>query len=100
MEILPREIRKILSFLQEISAKIYFPPCIFPPQTAHLDHSLYKPQVGIHPWYVTENMVEDLGDGNSEWVGKMREILRENPSFGVGEIGIDKIRAKKVGKIF
>ncbi|EER20255.1 hypothetical protein Pmar_PMAR010016 [Perkinsus marinus ATCC 50983] len=36
-------------------------------KTVRLDHSLYKPQVGIHPWYVTENMVDDLGDGYSEF---------------------------------
>ncbi|KAF4714307.1 hypothetical protein FOZ63_025500 [Perkinsus olseni] len=62
--------------------------------TAGLDPSLYKPQVGIHPWYVTEEMAEV--EAGTSWVQKMRQLLEANPSFGVGEIGIDKIRAKEV----
>ncbi|KAF4700290.1 hypothetical protein FOZ63_004898, partial [Perkinsus olseni] len=62
--------------------------------TAGLDSSLYKPQVGIHPWYVTEEMAEV--EAGTSWMPKMRRLLEANPSFGVGEIGIDKIRAREV----
>lgn len=40
------------------------------------------PSFGLHPW--------DAGNRSSDWLGKLTAVLAENPSAGVGEIGLDR----------
>jgi len=40
-------------------------------------------QFGVHPWWAKE-------DRPTDWIDRLRRILIDNPSCGVGEIGLDK----------
>ena len=51
-------------------------------------NDFFIPQYGIHPWWADENRPFD-------WLDRLREILEANPRSGVGEIGLDKNKAKK-----
>jgi TatD DNase family protein len=46
------------------------------------------PQFGVHPWWAAE-------ERPSDWVERLRTKLIQFPSSGVGEIGLDKNKAKK-----
>lgn len=41
--------------------------------------------LGVHPWF--------LGTLTPGWEKRLEQLLKENPSFMVGEIGLDKIKA-------
>ena len=59
----------------------------------YVNHSRVKllPQLGIHPWWAHEIEANDF-----EWLTRLRTLLVANPTYGVGEIGLDKNRAKKI----
>ncbi len=42
------------------------------------------PCIGVHPWHIESAL--------TDWDAQMENILSENPSFMVGEIGLDKLR--------
>lgn len=46
------------------------------------------PQFGIHPWWAAE-------ERPSDWIDQLRLRLLRYPSAGVGEIGLDKNKAKR-----
>jgi TatD DNase family protein len=48
----------------------------------------FVPQYGIHPWWAAELRPRD-------WLEKLKITLESNPRSGVGEIGLDKNKAKK-----
>lgn len=54
------------------------PPILADEQSPKILH-----QFGIHPWWAKE-------DRPADWIDRLRKLLIENPSSGVGEIGIDK----------
>ena len=41
--------------------------------------------LGVHPWF--------LGSLKKGWEARLERLLKENPSYMVGEIGLDKVRA-------
>jgi TatD DNase family protein len=47
--------------------------------------------VGIHPWH--------LGTCSEGWLGRMEALLLANPFLCVGEIGLDKLRAKRQQRV-
>ena len=52
------------------------------------DNNFFVPQYGIHPWWAGEHR-------ESDWLDTLRTLLIANPGAGVGEIGIDKNKAKR-----
>ncbi len=48
--------------------------------------------VGVHPWFL-----HTLTDG---WDERLEQILKDNPAFMVGEIGLDKVRADNDPHVF
>jgi TatD DNase family protein len=51
-------------------------------------NQFFFPQFGIHPWWAGEERPAD-------WLDQLRAVLLANPNSGVGEIGIDKNKAKR-----
>jgi TatD DNase family protein len=45
---------------------------------------------GYHPWYLDE--ASDLVAGGTQWLEKLRAVLKERPDAFVGEIGLDKVK--------
>jgi TatD DNase family protein len=45
-------------------------------------HPWVQPSYGVHPW--------DAGNRSPAWMGRLRQILLEEPGAAVGEIGIDR----------
>lgn len=52
------------------------------------------PFYGIHPWHL-----DKINLSSPFWLDNLKTFLLENPHAGIGEIGLDKVKAKK-GLVF
>ena len=53
--------------------------------------------VGVHPWKVAKS---EEGRGESEEVlARLRDELAANPSLGVGEIGLDRLKVREIPQV-
>lgn len=53
--------------------------------------------VGVHPWKVAKS---EEGRGESEGVlASLRDELAANPSLGVGEIGLDRLKVREIPQV-
>lgn len=55
------------------------------------------PSYGIHPWCAHADEFTDCSS-ESLWINQLEGLLRAQPYACVGEIGLDKISAKREGK--
>ncbi len=61
---------------------------------ACLNHEKIIPFYGIHPWHL-----DKIDLSSPFWLDHLQTFLLQNPHAGIGEIGLDKIKAKK-GLVF